>query len=721
MSLVYYKFLFATTIKKRPVWITWLLYAFTITMFIIVLPAAARMNPYQVWANTTMTVCETFLGMAVALFTAVLAINVFKDSNEEGTELIIISKPISRQKIVWTKFLIFFTFCLLLNLTAVFVAVLTIFIPGSDQQFYWGLIVSMFIGNVVSFGVFGSIAILLTVNFAKVGVIITNIIISLVFLIYQILTLFVFKTPLKAITDDSVLPTTYTVMDRNIDSTDPEYGSYVERNMVDFESSPLDASGQVYAIKGKHWQDVVDYWEGTIKSQDPSKILNITDLAGQVSLSYLSVGINNYSERQARRMFALSRFWNYELTSPASPEIIEPKDHGTVKKENWHTLPIIYYGQQEYNLEPYEIPADIVLPLNYGFTGMQGTKGASLAGTYGDKLGIGFAKKDELFTRRDIYLEKDKWQKYAHGFDLIYQTIYNFDLQKVDGGNWYETNEIEDQYDINTTWTTHSNLKKYYDLLWACLRGNGELSKLIQHENVEDIEYEADHNFDIKTIEDLDERFIQYKFYTFYNVLKDQQKLLNGERIVPEAETAARADAVSSISPLILLGLNIQPMTPDGDWWLKSYDDEEGLFNLIEPGTRTINLWLMNETRKKMDDNGVTDLEIISQTTLAQYRKLSSIFESSVNPKEVYMYTNLDTPNRTTEYYGDVYTTHNSWYPYILSDMTDEGLPYGLNMELFFYEAKKTVDFWVYAVIWIAISIGLFTSGVVVYNKYDIK
>ncbi len=51
-----------------------------------------------------MAFCQTFMGMMAALFTAVLAVNVFKDTNEEGTELIIMSKPISRFKIVVTKF-----------------------------------------------------------------------------------------------------------------------------------------------------------------------------------------------------------------------------------------------------------------------------------------------------------------------------------------------------------------------------------------------------------------------------------------------------------------------------------------------------------------------------------------------------------------------------------------------------------------------------------------
>ncbi|MCQ3915404.1 MAG: hypothetical protein MJ195_01315 [Mycoplasmoidaceae bacterium] len=59
-------------------------------------------------------------------------------------------------------------------------------------------------------------------------------------------------------------------------------------------------------------------------TKDVSPILNVTDLAGQLALTYLSYKTNEYAQRQANRMFALSRFYNYQLTAPASPEIVDP-------------------------------------------------------------------------------------------------------------------------------------------------------------------------------------------------------------------------------------------------------------------------------------------------------------------------------------------------------------------------------------------------------------
>ncbi|MCQ3908331.1 MAG: ABC-2 transporter permease [Mycoplasmoidaceae bacterium] len=181
-----------------------------------------------------MSICQTLMGMVAALFTSVLAINIFKDTNDDGTELIIISKPISRFKIVLTKFLLFGFICLLVNITTVLLTCFTAFLPRTESRFYLGLLVSMFIGNAVTFALFGSISILLTVKFVKVGVIVTNIIISLVFLIYQTLTLFVFSTPAVILDKNSMSASTYILFDRNT-----ETGDYKEQEVVKFVPSAV--------------------------------------------------------------------------------------------------------------------------------------------------------------------------------------------------------------------------------------------------------------------------------------------------------------------------------------------------------------------------------------------------------------------------------------------------------------------------------------------------
>lgn len=726
MNLVYFKFLFATTIKKRPVWITWLLYLFTATMFIIVLPAAARVNPYHVWANTTMAICQSFLGMTVALFTAVLAINVFKDSNEEGTELIIISKPISRPKIILTKFLLFGLFCIMVNLTAVIVSAFTIFIPGTEKEFYWGLVVSMLIGNLVSFAVFGSIAILLSVKFAKVGIIITNIILSLVFLIYQSLTLFVFSTPLKKVTSDGIVPITYVYADRNLDRDSPDYGTYQERNFVYLdvgvndkgEMVPKPDEGMPFT-----WKDMVDYWEDDVKAKDPSRILNITDLAGQVALTYLSTGVDKYSEREAYRMFAFSRFWDYKLTSPVSPEIIDPGEYRTVVPSKRHTIPMLYFGAKQEVIEGVPI---LYIPTNYLITGVRSSKEASLAGTYGRKIPIAFIRTKDLFSSRDIYFEADLWKKYEPAFEIIYNNVFKWNVTSKKSAEsivpYYDDMSESDQEQKVTRWCRgNKNIAKFYALIWACLTGHSSESDYFGENRMHDEQgnpYDAEF-FDIHDVNDLNDRFMQFKHYCFYRAWDDQNKMFHSEPITQD-EKDAKAVAIEAWSQESLSWFPTVKMT-EGTWMMQSAD--ETLIHVVEPGTEIPNIDLLIRTKDKYKTSTRTDEEMTS-CAYAQYLNTGSIATNFCDVRDTYMYTSLDRPRRDATYSGEWYDQSHTWRLYLENELASwfgAYIPFGQNTEFFFYEINKTLEFWMYTIIWLVISSGLFCSGVIVYNKYDVK
>lgn len=661
-------------------------------MFLIVLPLAARMSVYQVWANTTMAVCESFLGMTVALFTAVLAINIFKDSNEEGTELIVISKPISRKTIVWTKFFTFFSYCLMVNISAVIITALTWFIPKTEPQFYWGLVVSMFIGNLVSFGVFGSLAVVISAKFAKVGIIIANIVVSLVFLVYQTLTLFVFRTPLKAVTDDNITPDTYIYAKRNLNDW-----SYEEKELVDFESVPfINAQGEPeYAIKCNTgtWQDIVDYWEGNVKAKDPTKILNVTDFAGQVSLSYLSAGINKFSERQARRIFAISRFWDYKLTSPASPELIEHQNHKTVKADNWEEpIPLIYAEDQKYNVSG----ADVYIPSTCGSVGVRATKAANLSG-FAERVPIGNYKKAELFTRRDVYFEKEDYDKYHEGFEDMYDNVFNSNLKE---GQYYKQDVFDNPCDYQKTWSHTENLARYYDLVWIYLMNKAE------DYNVPVLSHP---DFDVHSVWDLNDRFLQFKYFCFYKAYEDQQDILRNNPTI-EAEVAERLNIISELNNFFPY---ISVKNSDEGWMLQDVIDSASPIHLLETGSETVDFTALERLR----NSSLSD-DIKKECSLAMWEKYAAIFNTTCDPTENYMFKSIESPMRTAEYYGEVYTFTKTWSPYLVNAL---GVPTGLNMCLFFYEAQKTTNFWVYALVWILISTCLFGAGVVVYNKYDVK
>lgn len=703
MNFTYFKFLFINTIKRKPVWITWLLFLFTCTCFIIIVPAAIKMNTLEVWANTTLAIAQTFMGMVAALFTAVLAINVFKDTNEEGTELIIISKPISRIKIVFTKFLLFGFFCLMINLSTVLLSVFTIFLPKTEPRFYVGLLVSMFIGNAVTFAVFGSISILLTVKFAKVGVIVANVIISLIFLIYQTLTLFVFATPAKLLDDNKMTAASYIIHQR-----DTTTGDYLEKEVVNFSPAEIEP-GQEHPCQAKNWREMEEFWDTQIMAKDITPILNITDLAGQISLTYQSYNTNEFAHRQAQRMFAISRFYNYKLTSPASPELYKTEE--IPGKEN---LLWLYTDYQEY---PIEEGVSFYFPSSIGFEGIEPLSATRLRG-FTDRIPIALIRSKELLSARDVFFEKEDWNRYKAGFDEMYEKIFDYqNYERPVGYNNYVDFPI--LFCLNT-----KNLDKYYQLVWGSLTGHAsEVFDPSVETNLDNFD------FNVKTVNDLNDRFMQFKHYVYWKILDEQRDiLLNGKTYEREITTGVTEGSIKdqvyqdfkpSLSPL---GIDYNPQS-----WLMYHTNTGYLgYSLLDPNTQAPSFDWILETLER-EKTAITDaeldteiqLDLLSKSTFARIQKEMKIFNYVCDVNEKYLFTDLDNYKRTTKYSGHAFMASDNWYPGIVTQFSP--VPIGQNMQYFFYEAQPTVKYWIFAVIWGVISICLFTAGAIVYNKYDVK
>lgn len=705
MNFTYFKFLFINTIKRKPVWITWLLFLFTCTSFIIIVPAAVKMNTLEVWANTTLAIAQTFMGMVAALFTAVLAINVFKDTNEEGTELIIISKPISRIKIVFTKFLLFGFFCLMINLSTVLLSAFTIFLPKTEPRFYVGLLVSMFIGNAVTFAVFGSISILLTVKFAKVGVIVANVIISLIFLIYQTLTLFVFATPAKLLDDNKMTAASYIIHQR-----DTNTGDYEEKEVVNFSPAEIEP-GQEHPCQAKNWREMEEFWDTQIMAKDITPILNITDLAGQISLTYQSYSTNEFAHRQAQRMFAISRFYNYKLTSPASPELYKTEE--IPGKEN---LLWLYTDYQEY---PIEEGVSFYLPSSIGFEGIEPLSATRLRG-FTDRIPIALIRSKELLSARDVFFEKEDWNRYKVGFDEMYRVIfdyrnYNSEIPS-DWGYW----------DYPILFTADSDkLRHYYELVWACLMGKG--SQYLDPDIPTTID---SFDFNIKTVNDLNDRFMQFKHYVYWLILNEQRDIFKNGLTYKEIGGINEGNIKTSVGLAIAtsgieeLGVEYVPDT----WMMRYYFNPDILgYSLLDPNTQTASFnWIYWTLMAEIDAINETPtlteaqkLELLSNSTYAKVQKEMKIFNYVCDVNEKYLFTDLNEFKRTNKYSGHAFMASDNWYPGIVTQFSP--VPIGQNMQYFFYEAQPTVKYWIFAVIWGVISICLFTAGAIVYNKYDVK
>ncbi len=725
MSFTYFKFLFINTVKKKSIWITWVLFLFTCTSFLIILPIFAEMNTLQVWANTTMAVCQTFMGMVAGLYTAVLAINIFKDTNEEGTELIVISKPISRFKLVMSKFILFGCYCLMINLTAVAISAFTYFLPKTEKEFYVGLLVSMFIGNLITFGVFGSISILLTVKFAKVGIIVTNILISLVFLIFQALTLFVFPTPLKELDNQYMSTSTYIIHER-----DTKTGEYKEDEVVQFNPSVAEHQDQ-HPCQATNWREMVDYWENGVLSKDPTPVLNVTDLASQLALTYMSYNTDAFAQRQSNRMFAWSRFYNYDLTSPASPEIIDDTIEDR-KELNW-----IYSDWDQYDFEipgPTPLHPTLFLVSNIGFDGIPPLTGTRLRG-YTNTIPVGSVRsKDQLFSN-EVYFEKEQWEKYAIPFDLMYDIVYdwlNYDtFYQPHTSHEISPDDYPSAFMLDSRALTH-----YYEVVWSCLMGKLDDIHCEDQQKVEQMKQYGPTYFDIHSVYDLNERFIQFKNFAYWQALEEQQKAINGDYVGTEE---AEGRWVVYNDPEWIRPYHVVPyedlcdiggfdVTTTGPYlMIDRYDEEDaGLLVNHSQAPAFDYMWKAWGYALEQATSDAERIRIGKNCSFAHFKKALRVFKTTVSTDEDYLFNSLTKPERQWKYSGRAFSVESTWYPNvngILKELLElEGnIPVGQNQQFFFYNTTPKLKYWVFGVIWGTISVTLFASGVIVYNKYDVK
>lgn len=713
MNLVYFKFLFIQTIKRRPVWVTWILFLFAISCFLIILPAASGMETLQLWANTTVSFAQTIMAMIAGVFTAVLAINIFKDTQEEGTELIVISKPITRNKIVLTKFLVFGFVCLLVNITAVILTAFTILLPETEKTYFTGLIVSMFIGNAVVFAIMGAISILTSVKWAKIGVIVTNLLLTLIFLIFQILAAFVFKTPTQALQKKDATVSSHIYAQR-----DMETGEYVEKNLVDF--SAFGSTVKHEDGKAMTWHDVKQFWDHDIKGVDPSNVLNATDVASQLALTYSSYDLHKFSKRQAKRMFAMSRYYDYDLVKPISPEIVG-NDSNVCWIWSW---PKEFFDPRDPTKHICYIPSSIFLPLieSYDINSLKGLT---------NKLPIGnLHSNEELFSER-IYLEPNEWQQYKKGFDQIYKYALDYTVKRLNGSHYYNLgNNWWDWSQI--IFLDTDNFNALYQLIWNFFTDKAD--DIIQKDEPLDKNF-----FNIHSVKDLNIRYTQFKYYLVFKLYEEQENILNtapqNETLWSQVEVAYQnlitdpAIVIQGIPFTYEQLLGVKILEPQKDNFQGFYiecarDPSTSEFiqdGILAPGIRVPCYDWIWSTGVGSDD---PDSEIIKESPRNRQIGICRLISSLLTEDDIYLFDSLEEPTRSNKFTSDLNYTIDSW------EMSPDslviksfGIPAYIPTSTSFFEYTLThrTQNWIFAVIWGTIAMAGYAGGSIIYKKYDVK
>jgi ABC-type transport system involved in multi-copper enzyme maturation permease subunit len=130
----------------------------------------------------------------MALICAAATVVIFRDPKDDGTELIIFSKPINRLKLIITKFLVLITagIIIIVVTTAIFscTALLPKYIKGDAPHNMWNYA----LGGLVTFLFFGAVAVIISVASGKIGIMCMTIGVSIVMNITHIALPIIAKT-----------------------------------------------------------------------------------------------------------------------------------------------------------------------------------------------------------------------------------------------------------------------------------------------------------------------------------------------------------------------------------------------------------------------------------------------------------------------------------------------------------------------------------------------
>ncbi len=151
---------------------------FALSLFLLIgLPIVLAGSPLPNKVNSAILILPFIIS---AIFVAIKSLNIFKDSEEDGTELLIVSKPITRFRLVLGKFISLYT---LIIFFSIFVFAISAFIGSLDEDATTKEILkfatSMAVGTVIIQWLLSSVIVFTASILGKIGTMTVSIVLPL--------------------------------------------------------------------------------------------------------------------------------------------------------------------------------------------------------------------------------------------------------------------------------------------------------------------------------------------------------------------------------------------------------------------------------------------------------------------------------------------------------------------------------------------------------------
>lgn len=189
-----FKFTFKIMAKKTSIYLSIALYFVLILAYTSIVPSIAKVDPIQLFSIQTSAM---FLMFCMSLVASFIAIEIFRTSIDDGTELLTVSKPISRKEIVFVKLTIFLLYILIVAVLSAGLASFMFLTGYGTTNDNLIVLLGMLIATIIVGIIFGSIATLLSLYCRKIIALLITLSITFILMVYSMLGSFIIESPTK--------------------------------------------------------------------------------------------------------------------------------------------------------------------------------------------------------------------------------------------------------------------------------------------------------------------------------------------------------------------------------------------------------------------------------------------------------------------------------------------------------------------------------------------
>lgn len=331
--LAYAGYLFQTFLKRPFGYIVAILYLVYLAVILVIVPSSLHFEPLFIWniGGFNMPIFNLFF---IAASAASIAVAVFRTGRDDGSDLTISAKPLTKGMTVWIKTAVYLIIMAIISsISLIIVAIIwPIFGPyneltnatGITWSRYQALLLSVFIGNLINMLFFGGISVFISMIGGQVMTIVLTVVIVFVMCLMNFIFPQVTKSALEVLSDK---------YDTDIISTScntlHQY-KHPEEGTQQLSFATIQCITDEEGVEGIHF-DTKEYWDKANREAG-RKAMNYIDFGKQLSSLYSSFGLEKSRLQEASKLF-IGGNNSYDY-------IIDADTHVTTNEDNY---PISYY------------------------------------------------------------------------------------------------------------------------------------------------------------------------------------------------------------------------------------------------------------------------------------------------------------------------------------------------------------------------------------------